>query len=47
MDRVIEKVEEKTKYGSKIYNVYGAPVPEWTNDINTLKTVLVSKAYNA
>lgn len=43
-DRVIEKVEEKTKYGSKIYNVYGAPVPKWSNDINTLKTVLVSKA---
>ncbi|HLJ31808.1 MAG TPA: hypothetical protein VKU36_05180 [Candidatus Babeliales bacterium] len=40
---VVEKVEEKTKYGSKVYNVYGAPVAKWTNDINTLKKVLISK----
>jgi hypothetical protein len=41
--QVVEKVEEKTKYGSKIYNVYGAPISKWTNDINTLKKVLITK----
>lgn len=40
-NQVVEKVEEKTKYGSKIYNVYGAPIPKWVNDMNTLKKVLV------
>lgn len=39
----VEKVEEKTKYGSKIYNVYGVPVPDWTRKIDTLKKVLISK----
>jgi hypothetical protein len=39
----VEKVEEKTKYGSKIYNVYGVPVPDWTRKIDTLKKVLIAK----
>lgn len=39
----VVKMEEKTKYGSKTYNLYGAPIAKWTNDINTLKKVLVSK----
>lgn len=42
-NQVVEKVEEKTKYGSKVYNVYGAPLPKWLNDINTLKKVFISK----
>lgn len=40
---IVEKVKEDTKYGSKTYNVYGAPIAKWTNDMNTLKKVLVSK----
>jgi hypothetical protein len=39
----VEKVEEKTKYGSKIYNVYGAPVSDWTRKIDTLRDVLSDK----
>ncbi len=40
---IVERVEEKTQYSSKIRNVYGAPVAKWTNDINTLKKVIISK----
>src|SRR5260221_6345989 len=29
---IVEKIEEKTKYGQKTYNVYGAPVAKWKND---------------
>lgn len=40
---IVEKVEEKTKYGYKVYNVYGAPVAQWMNNITTLKKVIISK----
>jgi len=39
----VERVEEKTKHSSRIYNVYGVPVPDWTRKIDTLKKVLISK----
>lgn len=38
-----ERVEERTKYGSKVYIVRGIPMPEWTNNIETLKKVLIDK----
>ncbi|HSC24784.1 MAG TPA: hypothetical protein VLB80_01025 [Candidatus Babeliales bacterium] len=41
--QAVERIEEKTKYGSKVYNVYGIPIPKWSNDIGTLKKVLIMK----
>jgi hypothetical protein len=41
--KAVERVEEKTKHGYKVYNVYGAPDTQWKSRSDTLKKVLIAK----
>ncbi len=41
--QAVEKVEEKTKYGTRVNILYGMPVPTWLNYMGTLKRNIIAR----